>query len=87
MISADSSTPRTLPVMSTRSRPSTVITAQAASAHTHQAACTPRCAAASLAAFGPNAPYSPTCKNEYATSATRAAATPTGRPRPRAMNA
>ena len=87
MISADSSTPGTLPVISTRSRPSTVITAQAPSGHAHQAACTPRCAAASPAVFGPNAPCSPTCKNEYASSATSAAATPAGRPRPRAMNA
>ena len=49
-ISAVSRTPRTLPVMSTRSRPSTVTTAQAPSAHTHHGACTPRCAAASACA-------------------------------------
>ena len=35
------------------------MTAQAPSAHAHHGACTCRWAAASLAAFGPNAPYRP----------------------------
>ena len=87
MISAQSRTPRIRPVMSTRSRPSTVITAQAPSAQAHHAACTCRWAAASLAAFGPNAPYRPTCRNEYASSATSAAATPMTRPMPRETKA
>ena len=38
-------------------------------------------------AFGPNAPYNPTWRKVYASSATRAAATPAGRPSPLAMNA
>ena len=86
-ISAVSRTPRMRPVTSTRSRPRTVITAHAASAHRHHGWCMPRWAAAWLAAAGPSAPYSPTCKNEYASSATRAAATPRTRPVPREMNA
>ena len=40
-----------------------------------------------LAALGPNAPYKPTCNNEYDSSATSAAATPTTRPMPREMKA
>ena len=59
-ISAHSRTPSTRPVMSTRPRPSTVTTAQAPSAQAHHAACSPRWADASAAAFGPNAPYNPT---------------------------
>ena len=47
MISAAVSTPSTRPVISTRSRPSAATSAQAPSAHAHQAACTCRWAAAS----------------------------------------
>ncbi len=61
-ISAAVRAPSTLPVMSTRSRPSTVMTAHAPSAHSHHGACTPRWAAARLAAAGAHAPYRATCR-------------------------
>ena len=61
--------------------------AHAPSANAHHGPWTPRCAAAWLAAAGPSAPYKPTWRNVYASSATRAALTPATRPRPALMNA
>ena len=54
----------TRPVISTRSKPRTVISAQAPSANCHHGAWIPKWAAAWDAANGPSIPYSAICRHE-----------------------
>jgi hypothetical protein len=84
--SSSSSRASTRLLISTRSRPRTATTAQAASEHTHQAIVTCAFSSSRPDSISPNTPYRPTCSMLYAIRATNEAPTPTLLDAPRAMN-